>query len=247
MLSAVIIDDEYKGRLALKQKILDYCKDIMIIGEAADGKEGLELINEKKPDIVFLDIEMPLVNGFEMLQNLKERNFHLIFTTAYNHYAIKAIKYSAFDYLLKPIDEDEIAIALDKFKNQEAAITTEQVQNLHLFTNGKLQDTIALSTQEGLLFVKIDDIMYLEASSNYTMIVMHDKSKHLASKTLATFEEVLQDNTLFFRSHKSHVVNLKFIKQYIRGEGGELIMLDGKNVPLSRTKKQEFLDLFTRV
>ncbi|MBK8388969.1 MAG: response regulator [Saprospiraceae bacterium] len=136
MLSAVIIDDEYKGRLALKQKILDYCKDIMIIGEAADGKEGLELINEKKPDIVFLDIEMPLVNGFEMLQNLKERNFHLIFTTAYNHYAIKAIKYSAFDYLLKPIDIEEL-----KATAQKLMATTKSNIDLQIeLLQGNFQD-----------------------------------------------------------------------------------------------------------
>ena len=110
-----------------------------------------------------------------------------------------------------------------------------------------MQHTIALSTQQGLLFVKIDDIMYLEADSCYTHIVMNDKTKHLASKTMATFEEVLLDNSLFFRAHKSHIVNLKFIKQYIRGEGGELIMQDGSYIALSRNKKQEFLSLFKKI
>ncbi len=246
MIKAIIIDDE-KHCIITLEHLLKQNKNVMVVATTQDSTKALELIEEHQPDLVFLDIEMPKMNGFDVIAQFNPVPFKVVFTTAYDQYALKALRLNALDYLLKPIDEDEIAIALDKFKNQEAAITTEQVQNLHLFTNGKLQDTIALSTQEGLLFVKIDDIMYLEASSNYTMIVMHDKSKHLASKTLATFEEVLQDNTLFFRSHKSNIVNLKFIKQYIRGEGGELIMLDGKNIPLSRTKKQEFLDLFTRV
>jgi len=246
MIKAIIIDDE-KHCIITLEHLLKQNKNVMVVATTQDSTKALELIEEHQPDLVFLDIEMPKMNGFDVIAQFNPVPFKVVFTTAYDQYALKALRLNALDYLLKPIDEDEIAIALDKFKNQEAAITTEQVQNLHLFTNGKLQDTIALSTQEGLLFVKIDNIMYLEASSNYTMIVMHDKSKHLASKTLATFEEVLQDNTLFFRSHKSNIVNLKFIKQYIRGEGGELIMLDGKNIPLSRTKKQEFLDLFTRV
>jgi two-component system LytT family response regulator len=246
MIKAIIIDDE-KHCIITLEHLLKQNKNITVVATTQDSTKALELIEEHQPDLVFLDIEMPKMNGFDVIAQFNPVPFKVVFTTAYDQYALKALRLNALDYLLKPIDEEEIAIALDKFKNQEAAITTEQVQNLHLFTNGKLQDTIALSTQEGLLFVKIDDIMYLEASSNYTMIVMHDKSKHLASKTLATFEEVLQDNTLFFRSHKSNIVNLKFIKQYIRGEGGELIMLDGKNIPLSRTKKQEFLDLFTRV
>jgi two-component system LytT family response regulator len=246
MIKAIIIDDE-KHCIITLEHLLKQNKNVTVVATTQDSTKAKVLIEEHQPDLVFLDIEMPKMNGFDVIAQFNPVPFKVVFTTAYDQYALKALRLNALDYLLKPIDEDEIAIALDKFKNQEAAITTEQVQNLHLFTNGKLQDTIALSTQEGLLFVKIDDIMYLEASSNYTMIVMHDKSKHLASKTLATFEDVLQDNTLFFRSHKSHIVNLKFIKQYIRGDGGELIMLDGKNIPLSRTKKQEFLDLFTRV
>jgi two-component system LytT family response regulator len=246
MIKAIIIDDE-KHCIITLEHVLKQNKNVTVVATTQDSTKAKALIEEHQPDLVFLDIEMPKMNGFDVIAQFNPVPFKVVFTTAYDQYALKALRLNALDYLLKPIDEDEIAIALDKFKNQEAAITTEQVQNLHLFTNGKLQDTIALSTQEGLLFVKIDDIMYLEASSNYTMIVMHDKSKHLASKTLATFEDVLQDNPLFFRSHKSHVVNLKFIKQYIRGDGGELIMLDGKNIPLSRTKKQEFLDLFTRV
>lgn len=245
MIKAIIIDDE-KHCIITLEHLLKQHKNVTVVATTQDSTNAKALIEEHQPDLVFLDIEMPKMNGFDVIAQFNPIPFKVIFTTAYDQYALQALRLNALDYLLKPIDDEEIATALDKFKNQEAVITTEQVQNLHLFTNGKLQDTIALSTQEGLFFVKIDNIMYLEANSNYTMIVMQDKSKHLASKTLATFEEVL-NNSLFFRSHKSHIVNLKFIKQYLRGDGGELIMLDGKNIPLSRTKKQDFLDLFTRI
>lgn len=245
MIKAIIIDDE-KHCIITLEHLLKQHKNVMVVATTQDSTNAKALIEEHQPDLVFLDIEMPKMNGFDVIAQFNPIPFKVIFTTAYDQYALQALRLNALDYLLKPIDDEEIATALDKFKNQEAAITTEQVQNLHLFTNGKLQDTIAISTQEGLFFVKIDNIMYLEADSNYTMIVMQDKSKHLASKTLATFEDVL-NNSLFFRSHKSHIVNLKFIKQYLRGDGGEIIMLDGKNIPLSRTKKQDFLDIFTRI
>ncbi len=246
MIKAIIIDDE-KHCIITLEHLLKQHKNINVVATTQDSTQAKSILEEHQPDLVFLDIEMPNFNGFDVIAQFNPVPFKVVFTTAYDQYALKALRLNALDYLLKPIDEEEIAIALDKFKNQEPAISSEQIQNLHLFTNGKLQDTIALSTQEGLLFVKMDEIMYLEASSNYTTIVMQDKTKHLASKTLATFEDVLQDNPLFFRSHKSHIVNLKCIKQYIRGEGGELIMQDGKSIPLSRTKKQDFLHLFTRV
>lgn len=246
MIKAIIIDDE-KHCIITLEHLLKQRKNINVVATTQDSTQAKSILEEHQPDLVFLDIEMPNLNGFDVIAQFNPVPFKVIFTTAYDQYALKALRLNALDYLLKPIDEEEIAVALDKFKNQEPVISSEQIQNLHLFTNGKLQDTIALSTQEGLLFVKMDEIMYLEASSNYTTILMQDKTKHLASKTLATFEEVLQDNPLFFRSHKSHIVNLKCIKQYIRGEGGELIMQDGRSIPLSRTKKQDFLDLFTRV
>lgn len=246
MIKAIIIDDE-KHCIITLEHLLSQFENIKILASTQDSSEAKSLIEQHKPDIVFLDIEMPILNGFDVLQQFEELSFKVIFTTAYDQYAIKALRLNALDYLLKPIDKKEIELALEKYNSQELNNTKEQVQNLHQFINGKMQDTIALSTQEGLLFVKIDDIMYLEASSCYTYIVMNDKTKHLASKTMATFEEVLGDNPLFFRAHKSHIINLKFIKQYIRGEGGEIIMQDGRNIALSRNKKQEFLNLFKKV
>lgn len=247
MLSALIIDDEYKGRLALKQKILDYCKDIMIIGEAADGKEGLELINEKKPDIVFLDIEMPLVNGFEMLQNLKERNFHLIFTTAYNHYAIKAIKYSAFDYLLKPIDIEELKATAKKLMATTKSNIDLQIELLQ----GNFQDNnrplkkLAIPTIDGICFYDLKDLIYLEADSNYTNLYFIENKKIVASKTLKEFQDLLPEE-YFYRPHNSYIINLSYVSKYIKGDGGQIQLLNGSLVDVSRKHKDEFLKLINK-
>jgi two-component system, LytTR family, response regulator len=246
MIKALIIDDE-KHCIITLEHLLSQIENVTVVATTQDSTLSKKLIEQYQPDIVFLDIEMPEMNGFDVINQFETLPFKVIFTTAYDQYALKALRMNALDYLLKPIAKNDITIALEKYQNKEMEINKDQVQNLHLFNNGKMQDTIALSTQQGLLFVKIDDIMYLEASSCYTFIVMNDKTKHLASKTMATFEEVLSDNPLFFRTHKSHIVNLKFIKQYLRGEGGELIMQDGNNIALSRNRKQEFLNLFKKV
>lgn len=246
MIKAIIIDDE-KHCIVTLEHLIEQLDNIAIVAATQDSTQAKSLIEEHQPDIVFLDIEMPEMNGFDVINQFDKLPFKVIFTTAYDQYALKALRLNALDYLLKPIDINDIKEALTKYENKELSISKDQIQNLHVFANGKMQDTIALSTQQGLLFVKIDDIMYLEASSCYTYIVMSDKTKHLASKTMATFEEVLNDNALFFRTHKSHIVNLKFIKQYIRGEGGELIMQDGNNIALSRNRKQEFLNLFKKI
>lgn len=246
MIKAIIIDDEKHCIITLAH-LLSQFENIHVLATTQDSTLSKSLIEQHQPDLVFLDIEMPQINGFEVINQFENPSFKVVFTTAYDQYALKALRLNALDYLLKPIDKTDLAVAIEKFQNQGKTDNKEQLQNLHLFTNGKMQDTIALSTQQGLLFVKIDDIMYLEASSCYTYIVMNDKTKHLASKTMATFEEVLSDNPLFFRTHKSHIVNLKFIKQYIRGEGGELIMHDGNNITLSRNRKQDFLSLFKKV
>lgn len=246
MIKAIIIDDE-KHCIVTLEHLIGQLDNITIVASTQNSTEAKNLIEEHQPDVVFLDIEMPEMSGFDVINQFDKLPFKVIFTTAYDQYALKALRLNALDYLLKPIDINDIKEALTKYENKELSISKDQIQNLHVFTNGKMQDTIALSTQQGLLFVKIDDIMYLEASSCYTYIVMSDKTKHLASKTMATFEEVLNDNALFFRTHKSHIVNLKFIKQYIRGEGGELIMQDGNNIALSRNRKQEFLNLFKKI
>lgn len=246
MTKAIIIDDEKHCIITLNH-LLSQISDLEVVATTQNSLDAKKIIETHKPDIVFLDIEMPEMNGFDVINQFEIMPFKVIFTTAYDQYALKALRLNALDYLLKPIDLEDIQIAIEKFKNHELLTSKSQIQNLSLFTNGKMQDTIAISSQEGLTFVKIEEIMYFEASSNYTYIIMNERAKQLASKTLQTFEEVLDHNSIFFRPHKSYIINLKFIKQYIRGEGGELIMKDGKSIPLSRTRKQDFLNLFTRI
>ena len=246
MIKVIIIDDEKHAIVTLQHELGKF-SDVQVLAVTQKSNDAKALIEQHKPDLVFIDIEMPFMNGFEVLEQFENITFKVVFTTAYNQYAIKAIRMNALDYLLKPIDSDELRAALDMYINNEMSSSSEQIQQLSQFNSGKITDTLALSTQEGLHFVKTDDIMYLEASGCYTYIFMHNNTKHLVSKNLAVFEEVLKDNPIYFRPHKSHIINLKFIKQYIRGEGGELIMQNNSSITLSRNKKQEFLGLFNKV
>lgn len=242
MITAIIIDDEAKGRFALKQKLNDYCPGILIAGEAEDGEEGLQMIAKHHPQIVFLDIEMPGMDGFEMLKRLPEKDFHIIFTTAYDHYAIKAIKYAAFDYLLKPVDIEELRLAVARVQQQSAQTNTgKKLEALEQNLNSKPQlNKIAIPTLDGLLFFNINDIIHLEAQSNYTSIYFVNHSKLLASRTLKDFEELLPPD-IFFRTHHSHLINLNYIKRYIKGDGGQIEMQDGSFATVARRKKDEFL------
>ena len=241
MLNAIIIDDELKGRIALKQKLNDYCTEVVLLGEAENGVEGIKLIKEFHPDVVFLDIEMPRMDGFEMLHHLQEKNFHIIFTTAYDQYAIKAIKYAAFDYLLKPIDIDELKLSVSKISSYQKTYTGKKLELLDQNIHGKNPfNKIAVSTLDGLLFFDIKDIVHLEANSNYTTIYFNDRPKLTASRTLKDFEELLPAD-IFFRTHHSHLINLNYIKRYIKGDGGQIELQNGNYVDVSRRKKDDFL------
>ncbi|MEP7253958.1 MAG: response regulator [Ginsengibacter sp.] len=241
MLNAIIIDDELKGRIALKQKLNDYCTEVAVLGEAENGIEGIKLIKEFHPDVVFLDIEMPRMDGFEMLHHLPEKNFHIIFTTAYDQYAIKAIKYAAFDYLLKPIDIEELKLSVSKISVHQKTYTGKKLELLDQNIHGKNAfNKIAVSTLDGLLFFDIKDIVHLEANSNYTTIYFSDRPKLIASRTLKDFEELLPAD-IFFRTHHSHLINLNYIKRYIKGDGGQIELQNGNYVDVSRRKKDDFL------
>ncbi len=240
MKTAIIIDDELKGRVALSRKLYDYCKDVSLTGEAENGEEGIKLIEKLKPDIVFLDIEMPRMNGFDMLHRLTEKNFDLIFTTAYDQYAIKAIKYAAFDYLLKPVDIEELKLAVSK-SNAQNRNTEKKLEVLDQNLHGKtILNKIAIPSLDGLLFFNIADIVHLEANSNYTAIYFSNRPKLIASKTLKDFEDLLPTD-IFFRTHHSHLINLNYIKRYIKGDGGQIELQDGTFVDVARRKKEEFL------
>lgn len=247
MLDAILIDDELNGRIALKQKLQDYCPTVRVVAEAENGREGIEMIHKYHPQLVFLDIEMPEMDGFAMLSNIVEKKFHLVFTTAYDQYAIKAIKYAAFDYLLKPIDIDELVATIQRLADEPVPdVTGKKLETLeqNLLTRPFL-NKIAVPTTEGLLFFDISHILHLEAQSNYTMLYFDDHSKLLASRTLKDFEDILPADT-FFRIHNSHMINLNFIKKYIRGDGGQVEMTNGDSILVSRRKKDEFLKIIGR-
>jgi len=242
MVTAIIIDDEAKGRLALREKLSTYCPQVLVLAEASSGKDALLLIEQHKPKLIFLDIEMPHMNGFEMLNALPEKNFQVIFTTAYDQYAIRAIKYAAFDYLLKPIDIEELKTAVEKITSNKNHQTKKQAELLqeNIQHPKKQLNKLAIPTLDGLLFFDIKDIIHLEANSNYTFINLLGKTKITASKTLKEFEDILPEN-IFFRTHHSHLINLNYIKRYIKGDGGQIELQNGTYVDVSRRKKEAFL------
>ncbi|MGX9986008.1 LytR/AlgR family response regulator transcription factor [Soonwooa purpurea] len=246
MIKTIILDDERHCLITLEH-ILKQIEDVEILAVLQDSREAKSIIDRLKPDIVFIDIEMPNLSGFEVLEQFESFDFKFVFTTAYDQYAIKALKMNALDYLQKPISYEDVEDVIVKFRQDQIQASKEQLSNVYKFSKDKIQDRLALSVQEGLLFVMIEDIMYVEASGSYSNIVMKDQTKYLISKGISMFEEVLSDHSFFFRAHKSYMISLKFVKQYIRGDGGEIVMHDGKYVNISRNKKAEFLSLFQKI
>ncbi len=244
MLTALIIDDEEKGRLVLRQKLADHCPDVVVIGEAEGGENGKSMIESLRPDVVFLDIEMPGINGFEMLNKLNEKNFHLIFTTAYNQYAIKAIKFAAFDYLLKPIDIDELKAAISRIPNLKSPDVSGQLEVLTLNSQKNIKNfnKIAIPTLDGFSFFDLNELIHLDADSNYTLLHFTENRKILASRTLKEFEDQLEEER-FIRLHNSHLVNVSFITRYIKGEGGQVVLANGKIIDVSRRKKADLMKM----
>ncbi len=243
MLTAIIVDDETGSRNALQQKLGNYCPAVQVIAVCENGEEGIKNIEEKKPDIVFLDVEMPRMNGFTMLQQLRYRNFELIFITAYDHYAISAIKFSALDYLVKPVEIQELKTAVNKAIEKRAESTANRPLEalLHnLLSKEKDRHRIALPSMEGLQFVETGNIIYLEAESNYTIFYMSNNKKITVTKTLKDFEELLPVS-VFVRIHHSHIININCIEKYIKGDGGQVLMKNGTTLDVARRKKQEFL------
>lgn len=241
-IKTIIIDDEEDGREALRMAA-SYCPKLEIVGICESAKEGLKAITEKKPDLVFLDIQMPHMSGFEMLQQLETINFHVIFVTAFDQYAIKAIKFSALDYLLKPIDIDELQTAI---RNINTVIDTDQteyqLQALYKNTPKKneVSKRFAVPTLKGLLFVNANEIIYCLADGNYTTLYLTHKRELVVSKALGDFEEFLE-NEGFYRIHHSSLINLTHLQEYVKGEGGYVVLTDGYHADVSRRKKEQFL------
>ena len=242
-MQALIIDDEKHCREGLCIMLAKYCPDIEVLAQCQGAKSGLQAIARFHPDLVFLDIEMPMMNGFEMLECCKEYDFEIIFTTAYNEYAIQAIRHSALDYLLKPVNKSELVRAVARAKETRQATVPSRInQLLELMEGRKSLERIALPTIDGLIIVDIKDILYCESENNYTRFYLVDGKALFVSKTLKKVEALLTGNQDFFRIHHSFIVNLRYIQRYYKGDGGEVCLTTGKSFPVSRTKKQDFLD-----
>jgi two-component system, LytTR family, response regulator len=244
-MKCIIIDDEKHCIKTLTRLLGTNFPEVNILCTCFDSTKAFDLIQLHKPDFIFLDIEMPFLNGFDLLSKFENLFFEVIFTTAYDSYAIKAIKYSALDYLLKPISLEDLSAAIKKIKTRQSSISKAQVQMATALHNKQLPDTIALPTNEGLTFTSVNDIAFCTADGSYTRMFMTDKSEILFSKSMGDVEELLSGYH-FFRIHHSTLINLKHVKQYIRGEGGEVIMSNGQNLPVARTRKADFLNVFMR-
>lgn len=244
IIKAVIVDDEENNCLHLKQQVSRLSDEIKIVAMAGSAAEGVELIKRHQPDLVFLDIQMPEGSGFDMLKALPENHFKVIFVTAYDQYAIKAIRYCAFDYLLKPINALELNRTLERaVKAIQSDIHNSELQRTELLNNKRTELTrIALPSAQRLLFVEVKDIVRCEAESNYTHVFLASGKQELVSRTLKEFEELLSENG-FIRVHQSHLVNLSHIGSYEKAEGGFLLMNDQAQVPISRLRKDTVMSL----
>ncbi|MBA2612723.1 MAG: response regulator transcription factor [Bacteroidetes bacterium] len=249
MIKALIVDDEEKSRIALKNLLSMYCPSVEVIKLCDSVNSALAAINKQMPDLVFLDIEMPFHNGFALLEKVKDPAFKVVFTTAYDHYAIKAIKYSAIDYLLKPIDSDELKAAVAKLKDNKHT-PAQTSQNFEaLLSNLKQKGNnakIAVPTFEGLQMINTSDIIKCTADESYTHITLIDKTKITVSRILKEYEELLSDLN-FFRVHNSCLINMAHVTKYVKGDGGYVVMMDGSSVEVSRRKKNDLLSKLSMV
>jgi two-component system, LytTR family, response regulator len=248
MLKAIIVDDELNGVKFLQHLIEKNCADIQVIAAETQPKNAIELIEKQKPDVVFLDIEMPGINGFEVLEQLKHLSFHVIFTTAYDNYAIKAFKYNTVDYLLKPIIVAELVAAVNKLllKTKNKADDTSILMLLEKLQDSQSSKRLIVNSQNETIYVDQKNIMRLESDSNYTSIILTDGKKITSTKTLKDYESILSSDT-FFRVHKTVIVNINHIQKYIKVDGGYIVMNDDVKIPVSREKRQDLLAILANI
>jgi two-component system LytT family response regulator len=242
MITSIIVDDEPYCCESLVTLLERYCPEVKVLDICYSGDSALQSISEHKPEILFLDIEMPHTNGFELLEKLSSIDFELIFTTSYDQYAIKAIHFSALDYLLKPIDREELQKAVQKAARRMHHPLPEQIEVLLQKLNRPTIPVtkIAIPTIEGLQMVAVESIVSCASESNYTILFLKNSRKLTASRTLKEIEEMLEEYS-FARVHHSYLANLNEVEKYVRGEGGYLLMSDGRTVDVSRSRKEILL------
>jgi two-component system LytT family response regulator len=243
MIKAIIIDDIEQARITLKKDLQAYAPDVEVIAEANGVIEGAKLLKNTKPDLLFLDIQMQDGSGFDLLDILKDISFKIIFITASDAHAIKAFRYAAIDYLMKPVDPDELVSALKKFRehgvneNEKYKLLNESLKN-----SNKPHQKLALHTQDKIHIVNISDIVRCESNVNYTEFHFVNAKKMLVTKTLKDFDDLLSDQG-FYRVHQSHLVNTKYIKEFVKTDGGYLMMTDGSSIPVSTRKRPEVMKM----
>jgi two-component system, LytTR family, response regulator len=247
-LITVIIDDEPDAVDFINSIIGEYCPSLEVCGKAHNVKDGVTLINEIKPDLVFLDVEMPNGTGFDLLTHFPEKNFDVVFITAFNHYAIKAIKFSAVDYILKPININEFIESVNRVVQKRISNAVAGNDNFEVLLENLRTShptRLVIPTSDGKEYLNPKDIIRIEADRSYSWFFINDKRKILVSKHLKEFQDLLNDRN-FFRPHNSHLINLDFVKKFVRHDGGYIEMTDGSQIPISRNRKDLFLAHMSR-
>ena len=247
MIKAILIDDEPESLKSLEKLLQSECPGVQIVDQCNNGKEAIMSIKNSHPDLLFLDIDMPYINGFELLEMVPDVDFEVIFTTAHDEYALKAFRISAADYLLKPIDKEQLKKAVEKVrilreKGQSSAQIQFLIEQLKDIENNEVK-RIALPTFDGLEFIDMSDIIYCKSDGAYSYVYFRDGTNLYISKTLRYLEDALC-NFHFFRIHRSYIVNLHEVKKYSKTDGGILVLSNGEKLQVSRSKKDELLKLF---
>lgn len=244
MIKAIIVDDEPDCVKLLSLQLKMSCPQVTVVGECTSGEAAIKAIIQEEPSLVFLDIEMPRMNGFQLLEALGDISFSIIFVTAYDRFALKAFRFSALDYLLKPVDTKELQVAVQKAERFQRTDKRQlEILKQHLSQTPATPDKIALPYQNGVTFVDLNTILYCEADNNYSRFTLDKGEQHVVSKTLREVQEVMEGKH-FLRVHRQYLVNLNHIKKFVRGEGNYLVMSDNKSIPVSRSHKDQLIERF---
>jgi two-component system LytT family response regulator len=251
MIKTVLVEDEKKSREVLQKMLEKHCPDVQLLGSASSVTEGVEMIRSQKPELVFLDIELTDGTGFDVLEKVKDQQFDVVFATAYDQYAIKAIKFSAIDYLLKPYDIDELKAAVKKIADKKAQHAAPNLDNIKfLLDNFKKQDEnynkITLPTGNAYEIVQIKDIVRCEADGSYTNFYLSDKRHFMVTQNLKHYEDILPGDK-FLRVHHAHLINMDHVVRFLKEDSGYAIMSDGSKIEISRRKREQFLEILNKM
>lgn len=246
-MNCIILDDEAMNVQLLTNMLTQHCPQVHILAAETNAKKGITLISELQPQLLFLDVEMPYMNGFETLKKLEPVNFEVIFVTAYGKYAIEAFEHHAAGYVTKPVNAEKLVVAVNAAAHriEQSTINKNLFSLLELSNRTSIPDKIPLSTTNGLVFVKVADILYCESSGNYTHFYLCDDKKIVVSRQLGEYEKLLPENN-FTRIHDKYIINLHYIKEYRKGSGGEVVLENGKEIPVATRRKEDFLARFEK-